>query len=207
MKIQKLRWFSIAACVLLTLLAVWDALAHHGGRLVYPMESYSFQASDIPMLLAITLDAVCILYWFIWAIAAQRKRTTCTNRTRKLNPKLGILGLLGFLGFLGFWTWPAYRMYTPFCFFVFFGFFGFFFEGKMSDTLMDERYRENAAHAQTDACRIGLSAIFFLMVLVAGPAEGRMPAETALLILLTGIPSIYFKYFNVLIKRISKRYG
>lgn len=52
------------------------------------------------------------------------------NRTRRLNPKLGLLGFFGFLGFIG-GAWTR---------FVFFGFFGFFYEGKMSNTLMDERF-------------------------------------------------------------------
>lgn len=81
------------AAVLFTLLAVWDAVAHHDGRLVYPMESYSFRASDIPMLLAVTMDA----------------------------------------------------------------------------------------------CRIGLTIVFILLVLVGGTGDGRLAAETALAVLLAGI--------------------
>ncbi len=177
-----------AACVILTALAVWDSLAHHGGRLVYPMDSYSFQSSDIPMLLALALDGLYVLALIallIGAIASQRKRTKGTNRTRRLNPKLGFLGILGLLGFLGFYSYPAYGMYFPFCFFVFFGFFGFFFEGKMSNTLMDERYRENALRAQRDACQTGVSVIFLLLVIIAG--QGRASTEVALSALSIGI--------------------
>ena len=81
-----------------------------------------------------------------------------TNRTRKLNPRLGFLGFFGFLGFLDLpGSWIR---------FVFFGFFGFFYEGKMSDTLMDERYQENKNRAQFMALKIAFAviiiALFFL---------------------------------------------
>lgn len=62
--------------------------------------------------------------------------------------RLGFLGLPAFLGLLGFWVYPQTGEVFPFAFFLFFGFFGFFFEGKMSHTLMDERYTENRAKAQ-----------------------------------------------------------
>ena len=78
-------------------------------------------------------------------------------RTRKLNPKLGFLGLLGFAGFLGIWSYQINNDVFPFVFFSFFGFSGFFFEGKMSNTLMDERYVENRMKAQLQAYRIGFS--------------------------------------------------
>ena len=85
-----------------------------------------------------------------------RKETT-PDRTRTLNPKLGFLGVLGFAGFLGIWSYQASNDVFPFIFFGFFGFFGFFFEGKMSNTLMDERYVENRMKAQLQAYRIGFS--------------------------------------------------
>ena len=79
------------------------------------------------------------------------------HKTRKLNPKFGFLGILGFAGFLGIWTYQIDREVFPFIFFAFFGFFGFFFEGKMSNTLMDERYAENKKNAQLHALRTGFS--------------------------------------------------
>ena len=30
-----------ALCILFNAWAIWDSLAHHGGRLVYPMDSYA----------------------------------------------------------------------------------------------------------------------------------------------------------------------
>ena len=77
--------------------------------------------------------------------------------TRKVNPKFGYLGILGFMGCLGIWSYQINKDVFPFIFFAFFGFFGFFFEGKMSNTLMDERYIENKKNAQLQAYRIGFS--------------------------------------------------
>ncbi|MBD5503998.1 MAG: DUF3796 domain-containing protein [Lachnospiraceae bacterium] len=86
----------------------------------------------------------------------QKKNILKTNRTRKLNPKLGFLGFFGFLGFLG-GGW--FR-------FVFFGFFGFFYEGKMSNTLMDERFRENKNKAQLMALKAAFAVIIFALSLI-----------------------------------------
>ena len=79
------------------------------------------------------------------------------NRTRRLNSKLGFLGFFGFLAFLdldlpGFWIR-----------FIFFGFFGFFYEGKMADTLIDERYVENKKKAQLMALKIAFGAIIIAL--------------------------------------------
>jgi len=175
------------ACAAFTAYAVWDSLSHHHGRLVYPMDSYAFQPSDIPMLLALTLDTIYIITLFVSLVltaAAQRKQIKSSNHTRKLNPKMGFLGFLGFLGFAGFSTYSNSQIYFPFCFFVFFGFFGFFFEGKMSNTFMDERYRENILHAQRDAYRVGITVLFLLLVITA---QSSMSASLVLPALLIGI--------------------
>ena len=85
-----------------------------------------------------------------------KKNKIKTNRTRKLNPQLGFLGFFGFLGFLDLpGSWIR---------FVFFGFFGFFFEGKMSDTLMDERFQENKNRAQLMALKIAFAVIIITLV-------------------------------------------
>lgn len=177
-----------AGCAAVTALAVWDALAHHEGRLVYPMDSYAFQLSDIPMLLALGVDALFILSLFvllIGSVLAQRKQIETTNRTRRINPKFGLLGFLGFLGFAGFWSYGAYGDATPFVFFAFFGFFGFFFEGKMSNTLMDERFRENAVRAELKAYRTGFIVMFLL--LVASGQSGRFSAEIIAPLMIGGV--------------------
>ena len=175
-------------CAALTGAAVWYDLTYNGGRLVYPMDSYVFRTTDIPALLAITLDVIYVLYLFVLLIGgifARRKRVEETNRTRKLDPRLGFLGILGFLGLVGFYTYPHYNMYFPFCFFGFFGFFGFFFEGKMSNTLMDERFQENAVRAELQAYRVGFVIIMLLLVVVG--QGSRFSAEIAAPVLISGV--------------------
>ena len=74
MKHPKKRWLvpllSVAVCAAVSLLAAWSDLTYNGGRLVYPMESYSFQRSDIPMLLALALDAFCALALLTFVLPA-----------------------------------------------------------------------------------------------------------------------------------------
>ncbi|MDE7262673.1 MAG: DUF3796 domain-containing protein [Oscillospiraceae bacterium] len=174
-------------CVLLTAWAMWDAVANHGGRLVYPMDSYAFQPSDIPMIAALLLDTVYIIALFaalVLTAYSQRKQAESTNRTRRLSPRFGFLGILGLAGFIGFYTYTNYGEYFPFCFFAFFGFFGFFYEGKMSNTFMDERFRENALRAERDAYSTGIKILFLLLV-IAG--QGHVPASLTLPALLIGI--------------------
>ena len=186
------RWAALtlggAACAALTAAAAWYDLTYNGGKLVYPIHSYAFAPTDIPMLLAVGLDVLYVLYLaflLVRGIRAQKDHVVKTGRTRRLSPKLGFLGFCGFLGFAGFWTYGAMGDLTGFMFFAFFGFFGFFFEGKMSNTLMDERYKENAVRAELKALRIGFGIIFFLL-LFAGQAR-RLTAELVAPILIAGI--------------------
>lgn len=177
-----------AVCAALTGAAVWFDLTHNGGRLVYPMDSYDFSPADIPMLLALTLDACYLIGIGIWlglGAVRQKMQESETHRTRKLNPKLGLLGFLGFLGFAGFWSYGALGDLTPFAFFGFFGFFGFFFEGRMSGTLMDERYKENAAKAERNSYRVGFIIIFLLLIL--GGQASRFKAELIAPVLIIGV--------------------
>jgi len=95
------------------------------------------------------------------------------NRTRQIDPKLGLLGILGFLGIGGIWTYQISGALFPFMFFGFFGFFGFFFEGKLSGTLMDERFLENRAKAQLNAYRVGFMLMFIIVLAVANGWIGR----------------------------------
>ncbi len=55
----------------------------------------------------------------------------------------------------------------------------------MSNTLMDERYRENAARAELKALRTGFVMIF-LLLLLAGQS-GRFKAEVVAPVLIIGI--------------------
>lgn len=94
------------------------------------------------------------------------------THTRRINPKLGILGFFGFLGFTGFipialnltTTFPAPSFFF-FFFFAFFAFFGFYYEGKMSDTLMDERFLANQNRAAAIANKTALQLIILISIL------------------------------------------
>ena len=177
-----------AVCAALTGAAVWYDLTYNGGKLVYPMDSYAFRTTDIPMLLALTLDVLYglfLLFLLFRGIIGQKRYMQETGRTRRLSPKLGLLGFLGFLGFAGLWSYGALGDLSCFVFFAFFGFFGFFFEGKMSNTLMDERYKENAVRAELKALRVGFVIIFFLLILSA--QAGRFRADLLAPILIAGI--------------------
>lgn len=148
----------------------WYAITFNDSRLVAPIQGhYSFQIKDLPMLLSVSLICVYVIALFITLILhadKMRRQQEKSNSTRKLNPKLGLLGLLGFLGFGGFWTYPVNGTVFPFLFFVFFGFFGFYFEGKMSGTFMDERFRENATRASLKASNISFAIIFIALIVL-----------------------------------------
>lgn len=159
-------------CALLLAAASVYSMAFNGGRLVEPMDfsTYVFRAGDLPMLLALALTVCYVGYLVVLLVRftlANSRRQASARTARAVNPRLGLLGLLGFLGF---WTYRTDGSIFPFVFFLFFGFFGFFFEGKLSGTLMDERYRENQLRARTTANRIALT-IIFLAVLLLGQGK------------------------------------
>ena len=94
---------------------------------------------------------------------------------KAINPKLGCFGVLGFLGFAGFWTYSVDGTVFPFAFFLFFGFFGFYYEGKMSGTFMDERFRENIARAKLKAYKITFGVMLLaLIILCQGKLFGNL---------------------------------
>ena len=162
-------------CALLLAAASGYSVAFNGGRLVYPMDfsTYVFRAEDLPMLIALALTVCYAGYLVVLLVGytlSSRQRQASARTARPVDPRLGLLGLLGFLGFLGFWTYRTDGSIFPFVFFLFFGFFGFFFEGKLSGTLMDERYRENQLRTRTTANRIALT-IIFLAVLLLGQGK------------------------------------
>lgn len=157
--------------VLLLAAASWYSIVFNDWRLVAPMDlsAYQFLTKDLPMLASLFLFILYVLYLFallIGTILANRRRLAETRTTRKLNPKLGLLGFAGFLGFLGFWSYSQFHEVYPFMFFVFFGFFGFFYEGRMSNTLMDERFEENRVRAELTAHRVTRIIIFLTLILV-----------------------------------------
>ncbi len=155
--------------VLLLAAASWYSVTFNDWRLVAPMDRYAFQPSDLPMLASIGLLVLYCFYLMallIRAIIASKQRQAISKTTRKLNPRLGLLGFAGFFGLLGFWTYSAYQVVFPFVFFAFFGFFGFFYEGKMSNTLMDERFEENRMRAELSAHRVMGGAVFLTLLLL-----------------------------------------
>lgn len=165
----------VVTVVLFAASIVYTAL-FNGGRFIAPMDfsAYVYRPGDLPVLLAGGLLALYVLYLaaaILWAAFAARKAPRDLAHTRRLNPKLGFLGLLGFLGFLGFWTYEFDKSVFPFIFFLFFGFFGFFYEGKMSGTLIDERFKENQVKARLVSNRVTLGIIFLATILLG---QGRL---------------------------------
>lgn len=124
--------------------------------------------------------------------------------TRKINPKLGFLGFLGLLGFIGIWTYTVQGVVFPFIFFSFFGFFGFFFEGKMANTLMDERYMENRTKAQLQAYRIGFSIT--AITLIASTWDWLFQTNDAKLLFVTITLSVDFALVAFLAEYLLYRY-
>lgn len=164
-----------AICALLAAAASWYTIAFNDSRFIAPMDlsEYVFRVQDLPMMISGILLILYVLYLFarlVKAVAAKRENERTSQSARAVNPKLGFFGFLGFAGFLGFWTYSVDKTIFPFTFFMFFGFFGFFYEGKMSHTLMDERYKENKLKAHTQANKIAL-AIIFLALLVLGQGK------------------------------------
>lgn len=163
-------------CAVLTGVSSWYTIVYNEARWIVPMDlsEYVFRKQDLPMLISGGFLAVYILYLaglFLRVVFANNRRAGTAQSTRTISPKLGFFGLFGFVGFLGFWTYSVHQVVFPFISFIFFGFFGFFYEGKMSDTLMDERYRENRIKAQATADKTAL-AIIFLALIILG--QGRL---------------------------------
>ena len=139
-------------CALLVAISSWYTIAFNNSRFIVPMDlsEYVFRVQDLPMIISgvlLTLYIVNIVVLFLESIKTNRRRELTLQSTRTINPKLGFLGLLGFAGFLGF-----------------------FYEGKMSNTLIDERYKENKMKAQSVANKTSLS-IIFLAILILGQGK------------------------------------
>lgn len=163
-------------CILFAAASTWYSITFNDSRLVAPMEfsQYAFRMQDLPMIISIGALTVYILYLvgsvFYFGVK-NRRREAVSQFTRSVSPNLGFIGFCGFFGFLGFLTYHTDKTIFPFIFFMFFGYFGFFFEEKMSNTFMDERFKENQMKAHMTANKIALS-IIFLAVLILG--QGRL---------------------------------
>ena len=182
MKTNKMKiWIGCGLfCVLSVLFSSWYAVAYNDSRLVAPMDfkNYVFEIRDLPMIVSVSLTCIYLvaLFAMLFIHAGKKQRQAEeTGATRKINPKLGCLGVLGFLGFTGFWTYSVDGAVFPFAFFLFFGFFGFYYEGKMSGTFMDERFRENIARAKLKAYKITFGAMLLaLIILCQGKLFGNL---------------------------------
>lgn len=175
--------------VVLLAAASWYSIVFNDWRLVAPMDffAYQFLSKDLPMLGALLLFNVYVVYLgvlLVWAIIANKRRLAETKTTRRLDPKLGLLGFAGFFGFLGFWTYDVFYQVYPFIFFSFFGFFGFFYEGKMSNTLMDERFVENKLRAEAAAHRVTQVIILLILLVVSRGAIGGNLEYTLIAVLI-----------------------
>ena len=173
---KKSKWKTIIIpgiiCVLILFASIWYSVNFNESRLVVKtdLEAYQFDLKDLPMICSIVLTIAYIWYLMICLgkTSIQQKRTIfATNRTRKISPKLGFFGFFGFLGFMGFWTYSTEGRISPFISFVFLGFFGFFYEGKMSNTYMDERFKENAKRAQLNALKTAFSFIIVELIFLS----------------------------------------
>lgn len=88
---------------------------------------------------------------------------------RRISPLLGILGVLGITGPIAYYfTGETYTL----GFILFFGFFSFYFQGKMSNQLIDERYIENNMKASSIAFWTGLTMILLSILISIQYLEG-----------------------------------
>lgn len=173
MKTNKMKiWIGCGIiCVLSVLLSSWYAVTFNDSCLIVPMDfkNYVFEIRDLPMIVSVSLTCIYLAMLFVVLFihtGKKQRQAEETGVTRKINPRLGRLGVLGFLGFAGFWTYSVNGIVFPFAFFLFFGFFGFYYEGKMSGTFMDERFRENIACAKLKAYRITFGIMLIALVIL-----------------------------------------
>lgn len=172
-------------CMLILAVSIWYSVKFNESRLVVQtdLSTYKFSPRDLPMICSVALTIAYFMYLLICTgrTSIQQKRSILkTSRTRKLNPKLGFLGFLGFMGFMGFWTYSNDKKIFPFMFFMYFGFFGFFYEGKMSNTFMDERFKENKNRAQLVALKTAFAGLIIMIVFLA-LSENLMSIEYRLI--------------------------
>lgn len=142
----------------------YDALANDA-RIIRPIDAaYRFRPTDLPLMLATGLLVAGVLFLCVRFLLRLRRQngTAAAGVTRRLDPRCGWFGLAGLCGFLGVPAYLLQHQVWPFFFFVFFGFFGFFYEGKLSGTLMDERFREEQTRAQLKAYKTGFGLLWLV---------------------------------------------
>lgn len=175
------------------LVSIWYTRQFNEGRFVTTMDfpGYRFQVKDLPMIISSFVMIGYVIYFVISLVEVGLKnQRTASPYTPTMNPGWGLLGILGFLGLLGIWTYKTDRLIYPFFFFVFFGYFGFYYEGKMSNTLRDERFIENEQKAQLVAYKTGLILVF-LAVSSIGIGLFSHNLDWALIFLISSISIIW----------------
>ena len=141
---------------------VYDAVFNES-RIIKPIDTavYSFRMTDLPLMAATAALVIFVIYLVIAALRYQwRHKDAGGNVTRRLNPRFGWFGFFGFFGFMGIPAFVMQGQVWPFFFFIFFGIFGFFYEGKLSSTLMDERFKEEQSRAQLNAYKTGFGLLW-----------------------------------------------
>ena len=191
-------------CLALLLISSWYDVNFNDSRLVSPIDSsnYVFMVKDLPMICSVIL--IDLYFFYLLALIGKtavrnKKLVKETQTTRKISPKFGFLGFLGFMGFMGFWTYSQNKNIYPFMYFLFFGFFGFFYEGKLSNTLMDERFKENALKAQVNALKLSFAIIVAASVLLCqgalwGNLEYNLIAAVSVVFLSLALALFLYEY-------------
>ena len=137
------------------ILVLFYGIAVAATLLIYLLTGRNLPIRETILILTFLFLLLYRIHFFLSPQSAAEQSPEQNTRTRRINPRLGWLGLLGLLGILGFFTGEGFL----FLFFWFFGFFGFFYEGKLSNTLRDERFILNQQRACSAACQLGLSLI------------------------------------------------
>lgn len=175
--------------------SVWYSVVFNHSRLIAPTDfsTYVFRVQDLPLMLACILCAAYLIWLFVRGFQhAQQQKSSATTRT--IDPRFG---------FWGCWASGSTRRpgkFFPLRSFCSLAFSGSFFEGKMSHTLMDERYTENRAKAQLTAAKTALSIIFVAVILLA-QGRGGDAVLIALLIVLSLTLALYLFLSEYLLYR------
>ncbi|MBP3870512.1 MAG: DUF3796 domain-containing protein [Faecalicoccus sp.] len=169
MKKNRFLLFAGIVCGCLLAISTWYSISFNESRFVKKMDfsSYSFRIQDLPIIIALIVFIfylLVLIYTIIKTALRVRRDEKKSNYTRRINKNFGFFGFFGLFGFLGIWTFREFGVIYPFLFFSFFGLFGLFYEGKMSNTLMDEMYIANKAKAESLAYKIGFNFMFIIAV-------------------------------------------
>lgn len=167
-----MRQYKKEYLLLLFIILEFAAVAYDGffnrSRIIHPIDaSYQFRPSDLPLILttiALAAYVIFLVFHMVFSFVGKNKdiQKSSAHITRKVSAKFGWFGFFGFTGFLGIPAFILQNQVWPFFFFVFFGFFGFFYEAKLSNTLMDERFIEEKKRAQLVSYKIGFSLLWLV---------------------------------------------